>query len=73
MGNWTPTKAFFASVVGLPSLSKATFFGIFFPVLAATLNFPLFIIDTEVSNMKGILEDVGVPKQMGFVPNNFFF
>ena len=23
--------------------------------------------------MKGILEDVGVPKQMGFVPNNFFF
>ena len=47
-------------MVGLPSLSKATFFGIFFPVLAATLNLPLFIIDTEVSNMKGILEDVGV-------------
>ena len=56
MGNWTPAKAFFASVVGLPNLSKATPGGIFFPVFAATLIFPLLITETEVSKIKGIKE-----------------
>ena len=72
IGNWTPSKAFFASVVGLPNLSKATPLGIFFPVLAATLIFPLFITETDVSKIKGTFDEVGVPKQIGFVPNKLF-
>ena len=40
--------------------------------MAATLIFPLFIIETEVSNINGTFEEVGVPKQIGFVPNKLF-
>ena len=65
-------KAFFASLVGLPNLSKATPYGIFFPVLAATLILPLLITETEVSKIKGTFEAVGVPKQIGLVPNKLF-
>ena len=73
IGSWTPCKAFLGSVVGLPNLSKATPVGIFFPIFAATLIFPLLIIETEVSKIKGTFEDVGAPKQIGFVPNKLFF
>jgi hypothetical protein len=59
-------------VVGLPNLSKATPSGIFFPVLAANLILPLLINETDVSKIKGIFDDVGVPKQIGFVPNKLF-
>ena len=59
-------------VVGLPNLSKATPPGIFFPVLAATLILPLLISETEVSKINGIFDEVGDPKHIGFVPNNFF-
>ena len=45
----------------------------FFPVLAATLILPLLIIETEVSNIKGIFDEVGVPKQIGLVPNKVYF
>ena len=72
IGSWTPSKAFFASVVGLPNLSNATPSGILWLFLAATLIFPLFIIEIDVSKIKGILDPVGVPKQIGFVPNNVF-
>ena len=56
----------------MPNLSKATPSGIFVPSLAATLIFPLLIIDIEVSKIKGTLDPVGVPKQIGFVPNKLF-
>ena len=59
--------------MGLPNLSKATPAGIFFPILSATLIFPLLITEIEVSKMKGTFDDVGVPKQIGFVPNKLFF
>ena len=72
IGNCTPFRALAASVVGLPYLSKATPSGILEPVLAATLILPLFIIDTDVSKMKGTFVEVGVPKQIGFVPNKVF-
>ena len=38
--------------------------------LAATLIFPLFIIEIEVSSIKGILDPVGVPKQIGRTASN---
>ena len=72
MGNCTPSNAFFGSVVGLPNLSKATPSGISFLFLAATLIFPLFITETDVSNIKGILFEVGAPKHIGLVPNKLF-
>mgnify|MGYP007000437552 CR=1 len=53
-------------------LSNATPFGIFDPVLSATLIFPLFIIDKDVSKINGTFDEVGVPKQIGFVPNKVF-
>ena len=59
-------------MVGLPNLSNATPSGIFLLVLAATLILPLLITDTDVSNIKGIFDAVGVPKQIGFVPNKLF-
>ena len=59
--------------MALPNLSNATPSGIFFPVFAATLIFPLLITETEVSKIKGIFDDVGVPKQIGLVPNKLFF
>ena len=40
--------------------------------LAATLIFPLLITETDVSKIKGTFEEVGVPKQIGFVPNKLF-
>ena len=58
-------------MVILPYLFKATPKGIFFPNFSACLILPLFIIDVDVSNIKGILP-VGTPKQIGFVPNNDF-
>ena len=56
IGNWTPANAFFASVVGLPNLSKATPDGINWLFLAATLILPLLITEIDVSKIKGILE-----------------
>ena len=41
-------------------------------VAAATLILPLLIIEIEVSKIKGTLEPVGVPKQIGLVPNKVF-
>ena len=41
-------------------------------LLAATLILPLLIIDKEVSKINGTFEPVGVPKQIGFVPNKLF-
>jgi hypothetical protein len=34
--------------------------------------FPLLIIEIDVSKIKGIFDPVGVPKQIGFVPNKLF-
>ena len=73
IGNWTPDKASFAFVVCFPNLSKATPFGIDLFSFAATLIFPLLIIDIDVSNMNGMLLFVGDPKQIGFVPKIVFF
>ena len=66
------SRAFFESVVGFPCLSKATPSGIFWLFLAATLILPLLIIEIDVSSIKGILDPVGHPKQIGFVPNKLF-
>ena len=57
---------------GLGSLADEREFTTY-DVLSEGLIKGQFIIDTDVSNIKGILEDVGVPKHIGFVPNNFFF
>ena len=56
----------------LPNLSSATPNGNFSPVFAATLILPLLIIETDVSKIKGTLEEVGAPKQIGLVPNKLF-
>ena len=75
--NGNPTtdakKAFLASVVGFPFLSKATPAGIFLPSLAATLIIPLLIIETDESKINGTFPPDGVPKQIGLVPNKVFF
>ena len=46
--------------------------GVGIRALAATLIFPLLIIEIDVSSINGILDPVGVPKQIGFVPNKLF-
>ena len=61
-----------ASVVGLPNLSNATPFGIFWLFLAANLIFPLLIFAIAVSNIKGTLAPVGEPIHIGFVPNKLY-
>ena len=53
-------------VLGMPTLR------ILLPNFAATLIFPLLITETDVSKIKGIFDEVGVPKQIGFVPNKLF-
>ena len=72
IGNCTPARAFKASVVGFPFLSKAEPSGIFVPIFAASLILPLLTFDIDVSNMKGTLSPVGLPKHIGLVPNKLF-
>ena len=57
-------------MVILPYLSRLHH-KVFFPNFSACLILPLFIIDVDVSNIKGTLP-VGTPKQIGFVPNKDF-
>ena len=55
----------------MPNLSKATPSGIFLPVLAATLIFPLLITETDVSKIKGVKEILypGQSKQKRYKKN----